>query len=82
MTYYKLCLALCRWTGIGPSLLLHPLDFLGADDDLPELMSFPAMDLPAPTEVAVVSWMLDLLSRDHNLVPMREHARLARAEAG
>ena len=35
-------LTLCRLTGIQPSLLLHPLDFLGADDGLEPLNSSPA----------------------------------------
>jgi peptidoglycan/xylan/chitin deacetylase (PgdA/CDA1 family) len=30
--HFRLALALCRLTGVGPSLLLHPLDFLGGDD--------------------------------------------------
>ena len=46
ITYWKLALAMCRWTGTQPSLLLHPLDFLGAED-CPELGFFPAMQSPA-----------------------------------
>ena len=30
--YFRLCAAACRIRGMEPSLLLHPLDFLGGDD--------------------------------------------------
>ncbi len=33
MSYFRNALRLCRLTGVEPSLLLHPLDFMGADDD-------------------------------------------------
>jgi peptidoglycan/xylan/chitin deacetylase (PgdA/CDA1 family) len=42
--YLKAALAACRAAGIGPSFLLHPLDFLGAGD-APGLAFFPAMAL-------------------------------------
>ena len=31
-SYFQFALKLCRLRGISPSLLLHPLDFLGRDD--------------------------------------------------
>lgn len=40
--YLGTALALCRLHGIAPSLLLHPLDFLGADD-VPQMSFFPGM---------------------------------------
>ena len=40
--YWRTALMLCRATGVQPSLLLHPLDFLSGDD-VPELKFFPGM---------------------------------------
>ncbi len=47
--YFRFALRLCRSANIQPSLLLHPLDFLGADD-VPELAFFPAMKIPSIPE--------------------------------
>lgn len=40
--YLRTCLQLCRLNRIEPSMLLHPLDFLGGDDQ-PDLAFFPGM---------------------------------------
>jgi len=65
---------LCRRTGLGPSVLLHPLDLLGADD-APGLEFFPGMTLTASAKVAVVGRALRLLRERFTLVPVGEHAR-------
>ncbi|MEQ1924143.1 MAG: polysaccharide deacetylase family protein, partial [Pyrinomonadaceae bacterium] len=44
-SYWKMALAACRATGVQPSLLLHPLDFLSGDD-ISELKFFPGMSMP------------------------------------
>ena len=49
-TYWKMAMTMCRMTGIAPSLLLHPLDFMGCDDDS-DLAFFPAMGKPAEPKV-------------------------------
>ncbi len=40
--YLRTSLWLCRLNRIEPSMLLHPLDFLGGDEE-PELAFFPGM---------------------------------------
>jgi peptidoglycan/xylan/chitin deacetylase (PgdA/CDA1 family) len=45
VSYWWTALRLCKVLGVGPSLLLHPLDFLGQEDDS-DLGFFPAMDQP------------------------------------
>ena len=40
--YWDLALGLCRVRRVPPSILLHPLDFVGGDE-VPELGFFPAM---------------------------------------
>src|SRR5437879_13264113 len=59
--YFRAVLALCRWTGTEPSLLLHPLDFLGREDAA-ELSFFPGINLPRERQMELVSQALDTLS--------------------
>ena len=63
-------------TGVGPSILLHPLDFMGCDDDS-DLAFFPAMKQPAAKKIAVVADAIDLLARHYRIVTMRDHAYVA-----
>jgi peptidoglycan/xylan/chitin deacetylase (PgdA/CDA1 family) len=72
-TYWTTALTMCRLAGVGPSLLLHPLDFMGCDDD-GDLAFFPAMDRPAQPKVELVAGMLAEMQRHFDVRPMREHA--------
>jgi peptidoglycan/xylan/chitin deacetylase (PgdA/CDA1 family) len=71
--YFDAALRFCRAAGVGPSLLLHPLDFLSGDD-VKSLAFFPGMRIPAEEKVARVDSYLDLLSRHFAVVPVGEHA--------
>jgi peptidoglycan/xylan/chitin deacetylase (PgdA/CDA1 family) len=79
--YFQAALALCRSGGIGPSILLHPLDFLGGDD-LDALRFFPAMRRPAAEKLRQVSDHLAQLGESFQVVPMGEHAAALEAAAG
>ena len=68
-----MALTMCRAAGVGPSLLLHPLDFMGCDDDR-DLAFFPAMGRPAEPKIEIVAWMIDTMSRHYDIVPMKDHA--------
>ena len=72
--YFRTALAACRVAGVEPSILLHPLDFLGAGD-APGLSFFPGMDLPGEVKRARVSACLRDLAGMFDVVPMGEHAR-------
>ena len=76
--YFRTALRLCQITGVGPSVLLHPLDFLGADD-VPELGFFPAMDKGGTWKCQLVSGYLAEFKRRFDVRPMGEHAGLIRA---
>ncbi len=76
MAYFRTALAMCRLTGTPPSILLHPLDFLGCDDEK-DLSFFPAMNLPGQTKLALMDRLLDLLCSQCNVVPLRQHAAKA-----
>lgn len=71
--YFRFALRLCRLSGTCPSLLLHPLDFLGCDDTR-ALSFFPGMQLRSERKLALVSMALDELSLDYDIVTMARHA--------
>jgi hypothetical protein len=72
-SYWKMALTMCRLTGIAPSLLLHPLDFMGCDDDS-DLAFFPAMGRPAEPKTQLVGWMIDEMAKHYDVRPMKDHA--------
>lgn len=76
MLYWRLSLMMCRLLRVEPSLLLHPLDFMGSDDNT-GLDFFPAMRRPAAEKIALVGEVIDLLAKHYRIVPMREHAEQA-----
>ena len=81
ISYFRTALWLCRVTGTSPSILLHPLDFLGSDD-VRELSFFPAMNLPAERKLRLVSEVVRLLAKHFEVVTMHEHARRAARQVG
>lgn len=72
-TYFSLALSLCRLTGVQPSLLLHPLDFLGADDGIEPLRFFPGMAVPAATKLAWLDRFIAEYCRQFRVLPMGSH---------
>ncbi|MDX2240337.1 MAG: polysaccharide deacetylase family protein [Leptolyngbyaceae cyanobacterium bins.302] len=73
--YFRIALWLCKLTRTQPSLLLHPLDFLGGED-VPELAFFPAMNMPARKKLALVSGFLKLYCKHFEVVPMGQHTQV------
>ena len=75
--YFRFAMAMCALTRTQPSILLHPLDFLGRED-VQALAFFPGMDLPRDAKLALVGEALDLMAEKFELLTMRGHAeRLA-----
>ena len=72
-SYWKTALKMCRISGVQPSLLLHPLDFLSGED-APELKFFPAMNLPLEEKLEFVSEILEVYAEEFEVINMREHA--------
>jgi hypothetical protein len=68
-TYWRMSLAMCRLAGTVPSLLMHPLDFLGSDDE-PELGFFPGMDMPAGRKAEVLHELLDMWAAHYEAMPI------------
>ncbi len=71
--YFQFSLFLCRLRGVEPSILLHPLDFMGCDDDS-DLEFFPAMDIPYERKKRVMYRTLEILSRKFVVLTMSEHS--------
>ena len=71
--YFMNALRLCRVTGVEPSILLHPLDFLGADD-VDALGFFPGMGMTGARKRAVVRSCLAELNRQFRVLSLRDHA--------
>jgi peptidoglycan-N-acetylglucosamine deacetylase len=75
LLYFRIALWLCKLTGTQPSMLLHPLDFLGCED-VPELAFFPAMNQPSYKKLRVLRKALQMLSSQFTVYPVGKHAQL------
>lgn len=75
--YFKSALAVCRAAGVEPSLLLHPLDFLGGDD-IDALKFFPAMNISGAEKVDICDELFEIYAEKFNVLPMGAHARSIR----
>ena len=62
-----------RAAGVAPSILLHPLDFLGGDE-VDSLSFFPGMHLPGSRKRELVEGFLGQLARRYTIVTMIDHA--------
>lgn len=72
--YLRLAIAMCRMTRTEPSLLLHPLDFMGAEDDT-DLSFFPAMTMPLATKLRMLEVFVALLLQNFEPMSIGEHIR-------
>jgi len=75
--YFRFAMFMCRATGTAPSMLLHPLDFMGRGE-VPELDFFPGMDVELENKLALVDWVLKRLARSYDLKPVGQHVRATR----
>lgn len=71
--YFAAGLKMCRLAKVGPTLLLHPLDFLGADD-APELAFFPGMAMSATVKMNRLGRYVDRLSAEFDVGPVDRYA--------
>ncbi|MCA9263226.1 MAG: hypothetical protein KDA60_05235, partial [Planctomycetales bacterium] len=71
--HYQWAMLLCRCAGVRPSLLLHPLDFLGRDDD-DDLAFFPAMNMPGRVKLKFMERVLTDYCARYQVGTMRQHA--------
>lgn len=76
MTYFRTAMRACLAGGVQPSLLLHPLDYLVADD-FPSLAFFPAMHMARDRKRRVLDAALKEFATQFEIVGTGEHARRA-----
>lgn len=57
--YWRMALTMCKVAGTVPSLLLHPLDFLGSDDE-PDLAFFPGMNIKSKKKLDLMRTFLGM----------------------
>jgi hypothetical protein len=79
LAYFRAALGACQTAGVQPSLLLHPLDFLGKEDDI-GLEFFPGMNLALASKLDIVDAALHEYQRRYSVVTMLEHARIVLGE--
>jgi len=79
--YFSAGLRACTLAGVEPSVLLHPLDFVGADD-LDSLRFFPGMTMSGEVKRRVVSRCLAVLGERFEVMTMRGHAGALAARTG
>ena len=71
--YFRFALLMCRISGVEPSILLHPLDFMGYDDT-GDLAFFPGMDMRSDRKIRIVRTVIAELRKHYELCTMLEHA--------
>ena len=72
MAYFRFALLMCRMTGVAPSILLHPLDFIGCDD-VGDLKFFPGMDMQADVKIEIVDRVIGEMRKHYHLSTMADH---------
>ncbi len=72
-TYFNTALWTCRLFGVEPSILLHPLDFLGGED-VPRLQFFPSMRMSSQQKIAIVERCLNSMVHLFDVRSVGEHA--------
>lgn len=77
--YFKFALFLCRLTNTAPSILLHPLDFIGCDDT-EALSFFPAMRMTSRKKINVMNDMFRILNSQFEVLTMSEFADLTKSK--
>ena len=70
--YFWCALQMCKMTGVEPSVLLHPTDFMGVEDD-GDLAFFPAMDQSAQKKIELISDCIEMLQKNFDVVTMHQY---------
>ncbi len=76
-TYWNVASRLCRLRGVGPSMLLHPLDFMGGEE-APSLAVLPGMQLNRSVKLSLLNDVLSRLARGRKVVSLAEHTILSK----
>ncbi|WP_020469226.1 polysaccharide deacetylase family protein [Zavarzinella formosa] len=72
--YFRAFILACKITRTQPSLLLHPLDFMG-NDDVSGLDFFPAMKIPGKVKLGWAADFLRMYAKNFKVLPMSLHVK-------
>lgn len=73
-TYWRMALTMCRIAGTVPSLLLHPLDFLGQDDE-PDLAFFPGMNIESQKKLDLIHQFLSMWDKQYETTSLGSYSQ-------
>jgi hypothetical protein len=76
-TYWRSAMAACSATGVEPSFLLHPLDFLGGED-VEAMKFFPGMSISAEKKLEFLNFVIDTMETRYDIFSMGEHVKAFR----
>jgi hypothetical protein len=84
LRYFEFAMRLCELTGTQPSLLLHPLDFLGLEDTGSgrELSFFPGMNIPRQRKLEIVGRILKAYADRFTILTLEQHAERVAQDSG
>jgi len=71
-TYFRFALWLCRLTRCEPHFLLHPLDFMGAEDDQ-DMAFFPTMTESTEKKMQLIGDCLEIMQQQFSVCTTKEH---------
>ncbi|QDU56086.1 polysaccharide deacetylase family protein [Aeoliella mucimassa] len=74
--YLRTSISLCRMRGVAPSLLLHPLDFLGGEEE-PLLSFFPGMKVDQRSKLSLLRTLFESMQQHFDVGPLARHAATA-----
>lgn len=77
IAYLRFFMGICALTRTDPSLLLHPLDFLGSDDER-DLSFFPGMNMTSAVKVGIMHGIFERLLARFRPMTVGEHIELIR----
>ena len=78
--YLNFAIGMCKMTNTEPSLLIHPLDFMGKEDGS-DLAEFPGMKLPVARKIEMMSAFVNRLMRSFTPVTVSQHVERIAATA-
>ncbi len=76
--YFRTALELCKMAKVEPSLLLHPLDFLGGDD-VGSLAFFPGMAMQGQEKTAMTAAFIEMYTDQFEVATLGGHAAAIKA---
>lgn len=74
LAYFKFAMSLCKRVSVSPSLLFHPLDFMGADDGCREVSFFPGMKRSSAQKLSTLKDCMNVIYERFSPITIGEYA--------